>query len=103
MRGNEGGWETLGTREAHTLHTTKGFWDSLHLSPLEFPRESKRTPVGKLDKGRSSIPESGIPSDWSILANFVNTVSSVADADEKCDMAAARDLSTNDVQHLNLW
>ena len=44
-------------------------------------------PVGK--------PGSGIPSDWSILTDFVNTRAGITDADEIYDMAAVRDLSTS--------
>ena len=36
-------------------------------------RGSERTPVGKLNKRSSGVPGSGIPSDWSILTDFVNT------------------------------
>ena len=50
-----------------------------------------------LIKGRSGIPGSGIPSDWSILTDFVNTQALLTQSDEICDMAAVRDLSMSDV------
>ena len=48
-----------------------------------------------LTKGRSGIPRSGIPSDWSILTDFVNTLALLTQirSREMCDMAAVRDLS----------
>lgn len=49
--------------------------------------ESERTPVGNRISG---IPESGI---HPLIGQFQH--SSVNDTDEKCDMAAVRDLSTS--------
>ena len=43
-------------------------------------------------KGCSSIPGSGIPSDWSNFDRFCQR-SNTIDVDEKCDMAAVESLS----------
>ena len=47
-----------------------------------------------LTKGRSGIPGSGIPSDWSILTDFVNTRALLTQM-RYTIMAAVRDLSTS--------
>ena len=54
--------------------------------------EARKRLWENLTKGRSGIPGSDIPSDWSIVTDFVNTR---ADADEIYNMAAVRDLSTS--------
>ena len=53
--------------------------------------EARERPRANLTKGRSSIPGSGILSDWSI-DRFCQH-SSITDADEFYNMAAVRDLS----------